>query len=310
MPEPQTFSAEQLREWGSEILLKVGVPKDDAVTAARVLVEANLRGVDTHGIYLINLYSRRIKKGLINPKPKMQFEKSRAGTGVLDADTALGQLSTIRAMDHAIDMARETGSGTVVVKRANHFGTAAYYTELAAERDMIGIVMCHGETDVVLFGAQKPFLGTNPYSICVPAGRHRSFVMDMATSEVAAGKVRAAREAGRDIPPTWAVDELGNPVTDPNKANAMVPMAGAKGYAIALMIEVFSSVLTGMAYGPGIVRKFDDWENPQALGHFVQAIDPSAFVPLDAFKSRIDERTVRSSVLFDELRRRPVHQVH
>lgn len=298
MPGTSVFAVDQLRGWGRDILLAVGVPPDDADTTAQVLVEANLRGVDTHGIYLLNLYSRRINKGLINPTPKMQFERTRPGAGVLDADTALGQLSTLRAMDHAMELARKTGTGTVVVKRGNHFGTAAYYTEHAAKHDMIGILMCQGETDVVLFGAQKPFLGTNPYSVAVPAGRHRPFVMDMATSEVAAGKVRAAREAGREIPAHWAVDTFGNPVTDPNKANAMVPMAGAKGYAIALMIEVFSSMLTGMAYGPGIVRKFDDWENPQSLGYFVQAIDPAAFVPIDEFKARIDE-------LFDEIKGRP-----
>jgi ureidoglycolate dehydrogenase (NAD+) len=298
MSDQQLFSADALTEWGRQILLQVGVPDDEARLAADVLVEANLRGVDTHGIYLLNLYSRRLKAGLSNPTPQMKFEKTRAGTGILDADTALGQLATVRAMDHAMELAREAGTGTVIVKRSTHFGAGAYYTEHAAKNDMIGILMCHGETDVVLFGGQKPFLGTNPYSVAIPAGKRRAFVMDMATSEAAAGKVRAAREGGRSIPPNWAVDEFGNPVTDPNKAKAVVPMAGAKGYAIGMMIEIFSSILSGMAYGPGIVRKFDDWENPQALGYFVQAIDPTAFVPIEEFKARMDE-------LIEEIKTQP-----
>jgi len=281
-------SADDLIRFGHEILVRVGVPEDDARTVATILVEANLRGIDTHGIYLINLYSKRIEEGLINPTPNITFEKTRAATGIMDADTAMGQLSTLGAMNHAITLAKECGSGTVLVKRSTHFGAGAYYTNHAAERDMIGVLMSQSETDVLLFGGKKPYLGTNPYSVAIPAGKHPPFVMDMATSEVAFGKVRAAAEAGQTIPPNWAVDENGEPVTDAAKARAVTPMAGAKGYAIGLMIELLSSATTGMAFGPGVVRKFDDWENPQQLGHYVQAIDPSAFCDANQFKDRVD----------------------
>lgn len=280
--------AAQLIEFGQAILRKVGVPDADARKVAEILVESNLRGVDTHGIYLVNLYSRRIEKGLVNTKPEMKFEKCRAAVGILDADTALGQLATLHAMELAIGMARECGSGTVLVKRSTHFGAGAYYTNFAAEQDMIGILMSQSETDVVLFGGKKPYLGTNPYSVAIPAGKHPPFLMDMATSEVAFGKVRAAAEAGQEIPGNWAVDAEGNPVTDARLAKAVTPMSGAKGYAIGLMIELLSSATTGMAFGPRIVRKFDDWEHPQQLGYFVQAIDPSAFTPIETFKNRVD----------------------
>jgi ureidoglycolate dehydrogenase (NAD+) len=288
MTAPIIIPAGKLIGFGQSILERVGVPADDARKVAEILVESNLRGVDTHGIYLVNLYSKRIEKGLVNPKPNMKFEKVRAATGVLDADTALGQLATLRAMEQAMELARECGTGTVLVKRSTHFGAGAYYTNYAAERGMIGILMSQSETDVVLFGGKKPYLGTNPYSVAIPAGKRPSFLMDMATSEVAFGKVRAAAEAGQTIPSNWAVDENGNPVTDAKLAKAVTPMSGAKGYAIGLMIELFSSALTGMAYGPGIVRKFDDWEHPQQLGYFVQAIDPSAYCDLEVFGGRVD----------------------
>lgn len=288
MADMTCIPAAQLIEFGQAILCKVGVPDADARKVAEILVESNLRGVDTHGIYLVNLYSRRIEKGLVNTKPEMKFEKSRAAVGILDADTALGQLATLHAMELAIGMARECGSGTVLVKRSTHFGAGAYYTNFAAGQDMIGILMSQSETDVVLFGGKKPYLGTNPYSVAIPAGKHPPFLMDMATSEVAFGKVRAAAEAGQEIPSNWAVDAEGNPVTDARQAKAVTPMSGAKGYAIGLMIELLSSATTGMAFGPGIVRKFDDWEHPQQLGYFVQAIDPSAFTPIETFKSRVD----------------------
>lgn len=289
MSEPSIIPAEKLVEFGANVLKKVNVPDEDARKVAEILVESNLRGVDTHGIFLVRLYSQRIEKGLIDVNPNMKFEKLRRAVGILDADTALGQISTLKAMDHAMEMARECGTGTVMVKCSTHFGAGAYYTLHAAERDMIGILFSHSEKDVVLFGGKKPYLGTNPYSVAIPAGNRRPFLMDMATSEVAFGKVRAAAHAGETIPPTWAVDGEGNPVTDARKAKAVTPMSGAKGYAISLMIEMLSSGLTGMAYGLGIVPKFDDFEHPQQLGCFVQAIDPSAFMDIQAFKTRIDE---------------------
>ncbi|MCA9441406.1 MAG: Ldh family oxidoreductase [Candidatus Omnitrophica bacterium] len=298
MGEPQLIQANALIEFGKQILEKMGVPSEDAQKTSEILVESNLRGVDTHGIYLVNLYAKRIEKGLINAKPNFQFTRTRPAAGILDADTSLGQLATLEAMNQAIEMAKEVGVGTVMVKRSTHFGAGAYYTLHAASQGMIGILMSHSETDVVLFGGKKPYLGTNPYSVAIPAANGKPFLMDMATSEVAFGKVRAAAEAKKEIPPNWAVDAEGNPVTDATQAKAVTPMSGAKGYAIGLMIELLSSGLTGMAYGPGIVRKFDDWENPQNLGHFVQAIDPTAFTQDDSFFNRVDE-------IFEDIQSQP-----
>ena len=290
--------AEKLIAFGEGVFQKASVPRKDAKKVAEILVEANLRGVDTHGIYLANLYVRRLQKGLINPNPRFHFEKKRGGVGILDADFSLGQLSTLEAARKAVEMAQESGIGLVVVKNSNHFGAAAYYAEYCAKRDCIGLVVSDGECDVIPFGGREKFLGTNPFCCCIPAGTYPWFCMDMATSEVAFGKVRAAAEAGKSIPPNWAVDRNGNPVIDATQAYAVVPMSGAKGYAIGLMIEILSSRLTGMPYGAHIVRKFDDWENRAFMGHYVQAIDISAFCPVDEFKKRMDE-------LFSELKKQP-----
>ncbi len=290
--------AQELISFGEGVFQKVGVPREDARRVSEILVEANLRGVDTHGIYLANLYVRRLQKGLINPTPRFHFERKRTGVGILDADFSLGQLSTLEAARKAVEMAQETGIGVVAVKNSNHFGAAAYYAEYCAKRDCIGLVMSDGECDVIPFGGREKFLGTNPICCCIPAETYPWFCMDMATSEVAFGKVRAAAESGKSIPSNWAVDINGNPVTDPTQAHAVVPMSGAKGYAIGLMIEILSSRLTGMPYGAHIVRKFDDWENKAFMGHYVQAIDISAFCPVDEFKRRVDE-------LFADLKGQP-----
>ena len=287
--DPYLIPAEKLRAFGEGVFQRVNVPKKDAKIVAEILVESNLRGIDTHGIYLSNLYVRRLKQGLINPTPQFSFERSRAGVGILDADFSLGQLSTIEAARKAVELAREAGLGIVAVKNSNHFGAAAYYAEYCAKQDCIGLVMSDGECDVIPFGGREKFLGTNPICCCIPAGTYPWFCMDMATSEVAFGKVRAAADAGKSIPPNWAVDREGKPVTDATKAYAVVPMSGPKGYAIGLMIEILSSRLTNMPYGAHIVRKFDDWNNKAFMGHYVQAIDISAFCPVEEFKKRMDE---------------------
>ena len=298
MQEQFLVQAQRLQEFGQAVFEKVGVPAQHAKETAEILVDANLRGIDTHGIYLSNLYARRLQQKLINPSPEFHFEKRRAGVGILDADFSLGQPATLEATRQAVRLAKDAGVGIVAVKNSNHFGTASYYAQYIAGQDCLGIVMSDGECDVIPFGGREKFLGTNPICNCVPSGKQPWFCMDMATSEVAFGKVRAAAEAGKIIPPNWAVDRDGNPVTDATQAYAVVPMSGAKGYALGLMIEILSSRLTDMPYGAHIIRKFDDWENKAFMGHYIQAIDIEAFCPVDEFKTGMDE-------LIDDLKSQP-----
>ena len=298
MNEDYRIQAEDLKQFSEAILQKAGVSRQHAEETADILVDANLKGIDTHGIYLSNLYARRLEKKLINPAPKFNFKKSRAGVGILDADFSLGQPATLEAARFAVQLAKVAGVGVVAVKNSNHFGAAAYYAEFIASHDCIGLVMCDGECDVIPFGGREKFLGTDPICCCVPSGNRPWYCMDMATSEVAFGKVRAAAEAGQKIPDNWAVDRNGRPVTDAQKAYAVVPMSGAKGYALGLMIEILSSRLTGMPYGANIIRKFDDWENKAFMGHYIQAIDIEAFRPVEEFKKSMDD-------LIADLKRQP-----
>jgi len=289
MDAPCVIQANELTHFAQNVFQKTGLSQQHALETARILVDANLRGIDTHGIYLCNLYARRLQKKLMNPSPQFQFEKKRSGIGILDADFSLGQPAALEAARKAVALAKDAGVGIVAVKNSNHFGTASYFAEFIAEHDCIGLVMSDGECDVIPFGGREKFLGTDPICCCVPSEKQPWFCMDMATSEVAFGKVRAAAEAGKTIPPNWAVDREGKPVTDAREAYAVVPMSGAKGYALGLMIEILSSRLTGMPYGAHIIRKFDDWENRSFMGHYIQAIDIEAFCAVAEFKKRMTE---------------------
>lgn len=290
--------ADALREFARKLLMSVGVPPDDATLAGDSLVESNLRGVDTHGVTRLKVYCERIEKGLVKAKPQMRFELHRPGAGVLDGDCGLGQVVTSRAIDTACDLAAKGGIGAVAIQNSAHFSAAAYYAARAARRGMVGFVVGHAEADVVPFGGRAPVLGTNPISVAFPSDGPEPFIMDMATSAVPMGAVLLAAKEGRAIPADWAVDAEGRPVTDPKLAKAVKPMAGPKGYALAIVIDVLSSLLTGAGFGRHIRRQYDDWTQPQRLGAFCWAIDIGAFVPPEEFGRRIAE-------MFGEIRAVP-----
>ncbi len=294
MAEPEKAGADSvmvqadvLREFCTELLQKVGMSADDARVFADSLVESNLRGVDTHGVVRLKVYVERIEKGLVKARPSFRFHKTMASTGIFDADTGQGQIAALRAMDHAVELARETGLGAVAIKNSAHFGAAAYFTVHAARKGFIGLAASHAEADVVPFGGRKPVLGTNPVSVAIPRPEGEPFCLDMATSAVPMGAVMLAAKAGREIPPDWAVDVEGEPVTDPQKARAVKPMAGPKGYALAIVVDALSALLTSCNFGLHVIRQYDDWTQPQRIGHFVGALNIEAFVPRGQFNERI-----------------------
>jgi len=178
MQQQVLVPAHRLQEFGQAVFEKVGVFPQHARQTAEILVDANLRGIDTHGIYLSSLYARRLQKKLFNPEPDFHFEKRRAGVGVLDADFSLGQPATLEATRQAVKMAKDAGVGIVAVKNSNHFGAAAYYANYMAEQGCIGLVMCDGECDVIPFGGKEKFLGTNPICCSVPSGEKPWFCMN------------------------------------------------------------------------------------------------------------------------------------
>jgi len=295
-PAGMTIDAADLRAFATDILLRTGMAPADAQLAAAVIVDANLRGVDTHGAFLLTIYARRLRLGLINATPHMRFERRRVAVGVLDADHGMGHVSTARAMEQAITMAKEAGVASVLVTNSNHFGAAAYYVKMAAEQGCIGMVLSPAEASVVPFGGRQKFFGTNPIAVATPPGHtYPGLTLDMATSAVAGGKIHLAGKTGKTIPEGWAIDPQGHPVTAPSddddalRGYLLLPLGGAKGYGLAAMVEWMTSLLGGTQWGPRIVRWTEDWEHQVNLSHYVQAIDVEAFDALDAYRHRVDD---------------------
>lgn len=288
--------ADELRAFAAAILARSGMAPADAELASDVIVDANLRGVDTHGAFLLSIYARRLRLGLINPAPRMSFERRRAAVGVLDADHGMGHVATARAMERAVAMAKESGIATVLVTNSNHFGAAAYYVKMAAESGCIGTVFSPAEASVMPFGGRERFFGTNPIAVATPPGHvYPGLTLDMATSAVAGGKVHLAGKTHKTIPEGWAIDAHGRPVTKPSddddalRGYLLLPLGGAKGYGLATMAEWITSLLGGTQWGPQVVRWTEDWEHRVALSHYVQAVDVAAFDTLDAYRRRVDE---------------------
>ena len=281
--------AEGLKEFCQEVLVKVGLTQIDAHIVADSLVKANLCGVDSHGVMRLPIYVKRMRRGLIATEPKMELRRTATSTAILDGGNGPGQVVAMRAMEEAIKIAKETGVGLVAIKNSNHFGTAAYFAMRALQDEMIGLALSHAEADVIPFGGRKPCLGTNPLAIAVPAGKESPIVLDMATSIVAMAKVFLAAKEEREIPEGWAVDIEGAPTTDPKSVRAVRPMGGPKGYGLAVVIDIFSALLSGSAFGVHINRMYDNFSEPQAIGHLVGAINIMSYLSIEEFKEHIDQ---------------------
>lgn len=273
-----------------ETFLRAGLDPSGAEMVARSLLEADLRGVSTHGVVRLWLYERRVTAGLIRPTPAMRFTRTGPATGILYGGHGAGQVVGSRAMAEAIAIARESGIGAVAATESHHFGIAAWFAMQALQHDMIGLAVSHADTGVAPYGAAKGYLGTNPISLAIPAGEEEPFVLDMATSVAAMGKVTAARALGKAIPLGWAIDGSGNPTTDPGQAweGSLLPLGGPKGYGLALVAEVLSALLVGSPVGPHIPRPYELHE-VQNLGHFFAALDLRRFLDPAAFKARMDQ---------------------
>ena len=280
---------ERLRDFCEGILLKAGLSLAHAHIVADSLIEANLRGIDTHGVVRLPIYTKRLKMGLVSANPEINLIRKNISLAILDGDNGPGQVAAMRGIEEAIKIARESGVGFVGIKNSNHFGTAGYFTMRAIEEDMIGIAMTHGEADMIPYGGRKPCLGTNPISVAIPAGEELPIVLDMASSIVAMGNIFLAREEGVPIPDGWAVDKEGNPTTDPHAARAVRPMGGAKGYGLSVVVDVLCGILTGSFFGLHIRNMYSSLSEPQALGQFVGAINIENFLSGAQFKKNIDQ---------------------
>ncbi|WP_313692479.1 Ldh family oxidoreductase [Halorarum halobium] len=278
---------ERLRTFTTDVFRRAGLSATHAATVAETVVDANLRGIDTHGVVRLEPYVEQLEAGGTNPSPELTVSSRGAGAAVVDGDGGPGQVATLTAMREAIDRAEDAGSAFVGVENSGHFGTASYYTNYAAERGYIGISMTHAGPSVTPTGAADPYFGTNPISFGLPNGDGFPVTLDMATSVTAEGNVILAAEEGDEIPAEWGVDEAGNPTTDPESVHALRPMGGPKGYGLALVIDAFCGVLLDTAFGDDVSGMYDDTSAPQQLGHFVAALDVEAFTELDRFTDRL-----------------------
>ncbi len=267
-----------------------GVPHEDAVLFAEALVWSDLRGTSTHGVSRVDIYLRRIEEGLINPVADLKIENKSPGVLVADAGTGLGQVQAVRVLEKLYPVASELGLASATIRNSQHFGASSHYCELAAEKDMILLVTTNSEPAMPAHGSTDAFFGTNPIAVSFPTGKGYSVKIDLATSVTARGNILAAAKEGREIPSGWAIDPEGHPTTDAESAlqGAVLTMAGHKGYALAMLVEILSGVLSGSAVGSEIGSMYKDMDREQNVGHFFCLFDISSFMNVTTFKSRID----------------------
>ena len=282
------IDVKQLTDFAIEVLQARGVAKKDAATVAECLVFANRSGVDSHGVVRLAHYIRRLEQGSIKAQPELQFHSRGGGIGYVDGDDGLGHVVGQFATEQALSLAADNGIAAVSVGNSSHFGMAAYYTLQMAERGFIGVCLSPTDKLLVPFGARQPFFGSNPICFAFPTNG-QPVVLDMATTSIPYGKVALAAVEGESIPSDWAVDADGQPTTDPGSAVGLHPAAGPKGSGLALVVEVFGSLLASMPWGPHINAMYGDLSKPRKLGHFFMALDVSRFLPLTTFQKMLDD---------------------
>jgi LDH2 family malate/lactate/ureidoglycolate dehydrogenase len=279
--------AAELQEFTKQVFIRVGTPSEDAALEAEVLVWANLRGVDSHGVLRIPSYLEMIDKGLMNPRPKIQVLKETAATVLIDADRALGPVVTVVAMRRAIEKARQAGIGWALIRNTTHQGAMAYYALMAAREGMAGLAIVCSPPNMAPHGARAAGVHNSPIAIAVPARRHRPLVLDMATSVAAGGKLRLAVDKGVALPPGWALDKDGNPTTDATRAAILVPFGGPKGSGLAMMFETLTSLMAGNPLlEPALFGEEGAARHRQ--NSVVAAIDIGTFTAVDGYRDHVD----------------------
>lgn len=303
-------SAESLREYCASIFQRLDVSPQDARITADVLVEADLRGIDSHGVARMGRYVNGIRDGMMIPRPHERVLSDLPAAGAWDAGAGLGQPVSHRAMENAIAKARQTGVGFVTVRNSNHYGIAGYYALMALKEDMIGMSMTNADVLVVPTFGRDALLGTNPIAVAMPAGEELPFVLDMATSVVPRGKLEVHERLGKPVPLGWATDEWGKATEDPasvlrnflsRAGGGLLPLGGEgelhgghKGYGLAMLVELLCGVLAGAGFLGDVYPKSAAGKPlPSNLGHVFAAIRVDAFRPLTDFKASMDEAVRR-----------------
>ena len=278
------------RNFLRDILLKEGLKRFSANAVADGLIHASLRGIDSHGIRLFPHYLSALKSGRINKNPKFSFTKSGATTGIMDADDAFGHAAGLKAVEQVVNLANESGMGSVSVKRSSHFGAASFFGLKIAEHDMLGFSFTHSDPLIPPTAGKVPFLGNNPICFTAPCIDGENYCLDMATSIITFNKILRLREDNMQAPQGVGFGEDGIETTNPNKIVSLAPIGDYKGYGLSLMVEILCALLSGMPFGPHIGHMYKDpLSKKRNLGHFFLAIDIQYFVDIDIFKSRLND---------------------
>jgi L-2-hydroxycarboxylate dehydrogenase (NAD+) len=298
--------ADLLRALCIRVFRKLELSEEDARIAADVLLAADLRGIDSHGVARLGFYVNKLRGGVIVPRPDVRTVSETSVTALIDAGGGMGHPVSCRAMERAIQKALDVGAGFVAVRNSNHFGIAGYYAMMALEYDCIGLSMTNSYVFVVPTFGRDAVLGTNPIAVAAPAGRERPFVLDMATSVVPFGKIEIYDRLEKPIPLGWATDETGKPTTDTKRVagslenqvgGGLLPLGGAgellgghKGYGLALLVDILCGVLSGACYADLVYPESPDGRPlPSGIGHFFGALRVDGFRPVAEFKVAMDD---------------------
>lgn len=294
-----------MTEFVKTALVRLGVPAEDAGVTADVLVAADLRGIDSHGVARTRRYVQGLRDGVMVALPEIQVVHDTEVTALLDGGAGLGQVVGTRAMKMAMDKAQQAGAGFVAVRNSNHYGIAGYYSMMALERDLIGISMTNAAPLVVPTFARDAVLGTNPLSIAIPTGRERPFVLDMATGVVTRGKLEEYERQEKSLLKGWATDSRGLDTANASEVlhnmkerlgGGILPLGGAgeelgghKGYGLALLVDILCGVLPGAGYATQVYPMDSSGKpRPANIGHFFGALRVDAFRPLSDFQDSMD----------------------
>ena len=293
MADYSRFDATEIKKWTSDVFEKLGVPSQDAAMTTGALIHADLMGIDSHGLNRVTVqsYAGGLKNGSINAKAVPEIVHEASSTAVIDGQNGLGPVASTVAMDLAIAKAKETGAGFVSIRGSNHYGASSHYSTMALPHNMIGFSMTVGGLGVVASGGRGRRVGINPMSVAAPAATSDPFILDIATSVVAAGKLELARMKEQPVPVGWIVDSKGNDTTDPNeywKGGAILPLGGGistggyKGYGLSVMIDILAGVLSG----GGHIGQRDG--SSGGTCHFQGALSIDGFGSVDNFKAIMD----------------------
>ena len=304
------IAAAELTRFIAAAYRAVGIAAHAAETAAELMAASDLSGADGHGVFRLPQYIRRIKAGGLNTTPDIRIVRRTRAAALVDGDNGLGSLVVARAVETAIDLARDNGVGWVGVRRGNHAGAAAVYAAMPLVHDMIGLYFAVGNANhLPPWGGIDMLLSTNPIAVAVPALEEPPLVLDMATTVAAYGKVKVAAQQGKTMPEGWMIDREGRPLTDPNRADDgfLLPIGGYKGAALALMFGLLAGTLNGAANGADVVDFNKDDTTPTNTGQAICVVDIKAFAEPVQFKRQVDAviRQLHGSALlpgFDQIR--------